>query len=420
MPNQLQIIESISLLYELSLASGKSLDFNKNCESFLQVLMSRKNLIFASIWLTNDFLEQGDADGLTLMYANPENKVLELNIQKTHPIWERIQKEKKFSIKRDEADFEKFTQENISNADYLAVFALSDIGFLKTYSTNKNTTDLNREFAQLRNVLAKFTISIQACFAHKKLQEAKAAQEQREKERIKLLEELEYTNQELKDFAYIVSHDLKAPLRAIRSLAGWIEEDYSDVLDEMGREQLQLLQSRAVRMHLFIEGILEYSRIGRVDGSWQLFDLSLSIKNVLEMLNPPPSVILKMPKEFPQLYGEQIRIEQVFMNIISNAIKYNDKPQGVIEIRYEKQGDFTYFEIEDNGPGIEEKYFQRIFQLFQTLQSREEVESTGIGLTIVKRIVELHGGTITVKSTVGKGTTMCFTLPNVNKNEITQ
>ena len=412
MIKQESTIESLSFLYELSLATGKTLDFIQNSNNFLTVLMPSKKLVFASIWLTNRFLENQDVEkGLNLVFAKPTDKLQETQITTSHTIWNRLQKDKVFSITPTDKDFSEYVQEQVDPTGVYAFYALDGIGFLKTYSLEQKEHYQEADFLQLQDVIAKFTISTKACFIHSKLQTAKAVQEIEQLRRKRLLEELEFTNQELKDFAYIVSHDLKAPLRAIHSLASWLEDDYADVLDEMGLEQLQLLQSRAVRMHNFIEGILEYSRIGRVKEQWVKVNLSESIKNIIDMLNPAEYIQIEIPEVLPTVYGEKVRIEQVFLNLISNSIKYNDKESPIISINWQEKNNRYYFEIEDNGQGIKEKHFNKIFQIFQTLQSRDAIESTGIGLTIVKKVVELHNGKISVKSEYGVGTTMAFSFP---------
>ena len=412
MIKQESTIESLSFLYELSLATGKTLDFIQNSNNFLTVLMPSKKLVFASIWLTNRFLENQDVEkGLNLVFAKPTDKLQETQITTSHTIWNRLQKDKVFSITPTDKDFSEYVQEQVDPTGVYAFYALDGIGFLKTYSLEQKEHYQEADFLQLQDVIAKFTISTKACFIHSKLQTAKAVQEIEQLRRKRLLEELEFTNQELKDFAYIVSHDLKAPLRAIHSLASWLEDDYADVLDEMGLEQLQLLQSRAVRMHNFIEGILEYSRIGRVKEQWVKVNLSESIKNIIDMLNPAEYIQIEIPEVLPTVYGEKVRIEQVFLNLISNSIKYNDKESPIISINWQEKNNRYYFEIEDNGQGIKEKHFNKIFQIFQTLQSRDAIESTGIGLTIVKKVVELHNGKISVKSEYGIGTTMAFSFP---------
>ncbi|MEM9917777.1 MAG: PAS domain S-box protein [Bacteroidota bacterium] len=228
--------------------------------------------------------------------------------------------------------------------------------------------------------------------------------------REKLLQELEEVNKELKDFAYVVSHDLKAPLRAIGSLSQWIAEDYKDVLDHNGRHQLELLINRVNRMHNFIEGILEYSRIGRIQIAKEKVDLNALVAEIRENLDIPEHFCIEVQQPLPVIYAEKIRMNQLFQNLISNAIKYNDKEKGHLSICCTEKADAYQFAFADNGPGIEEKYHEKIFQIFQTLQARDKFESTGIGLTIVKRIVQHYGGKIDVHSVYGEGCTFEFSL----------
>jgi len=230
---------------------------------------------------------------------------------------------------------------------------------------------------------------------------------------VHLLEQLEKTNQELKDFAYIVSHDLKAPLRGIKTISEWITADYSDKLDEAGKEQLKLLASRVDRMHNLIDGILQYSRAGRVDEEKTVVDLNKTIIDIIDLIAPPENIKITVENELPTIECEKTRISQVLQNLLTNAIKYMDKPKGLIKIGCVEENGFWKFNVTDNGPGIEEKHFEKIFQLFQTLTPRDEFESTGIGLSIIKKIVEMYGGKIWVTSKVGDGCTFFFTLPTV-------
>ncbi|MEM6966308.1 MAG: PAS domain S-box protein [Bacteroidota bacterium] len=231
-----------------------------------------------------------------------------------------------------------------------------------------------------------------------------------EQKREQLLQELEKVNQELREFAYIVSHDLKAPLRAINAISSWLAEDYKDVLDEKGQQQLQLLSNRVNRMHQFINGIFEYTKLGRTTETKEVVDLNQLIDNIFLMLNLGEDTTIHIPKKLPELYCERIKVEQIFLNLISNATKHNDKEICLLAIEYDDLGSHYAFRVSDNGKGIDEKNFDRIFQIFQTLQPKDNCESTGIGLSIVKKIVQLHEGDITVKSELGKGTTFEFTL----------
>lgn len=232
-----------------------------------------------------------------------------------------------------------------------------------------------------------------------------------EESNIAIMRELETANQELSDFAYIVSHDLKAPLRGISSLAGWLITDYADKLGDKGKNQLGLIANRVERLNGLVDGILAYSRAGRNREKRQTVDLDLLVQNLIELLAPPSHISIVMATPFPPITMESFKAQQVFQNLLSNAIKFMDKPAGQVVISCIDERPYWHFTITDNGPGIEIKYFSKIFELFQTLTRRDAVESTGIGLSIVKKIIETEGGRIWLESTLGIGTTFHFTLP---------
>ncbi|MCX5637213.1 MAG: PAS domain S-box protein [Planctomycetota bacterium] len=234
---------------------------------------------------------------------------------------------------------------------------------------------------------------------------------QAEERQAQLLKELESANRELKDFAYVASHDLKAPLRGIKTLAEWLSADYADKLGEQGKEQMGLLLRRVDRMQNLIDGILQYSRVGRVKENRAVVNLNKVVAEVIDTLAPPANITITVENELPTIESEPTRIAQVFQNLMSNAIKYMDKPQGQIKVSCVEEDGFWKFGVADNGLGIEEKHFEKIFQIFQTLSPRDDFESTGLGLTITKKIVELYGGKIWVQSKVGEGSTFFFTLP---------
>jgi PAS domain S-box-containing protein len=234
---------------------------------------------------------------------------------------------------------------------------------------------------------------------------------QAEERQARLVEELENANQELKDFAHIVSHDLKAPLCGIRTVAEWISADYADKLDEKGREQLGMLMERVERMYKLIDGVLAYSRVGRLKEKRIQVNLNELIRSIIDSLAVRENISIVVENELPVLECEETRITQVFQNLMSNAVKYMDKPEGQIRIGCIEENGCWKFGVADNGPGIEEKEFERIFKIFQTASQHKTAESTGIGLSIVKKIVELYGGKIWVESKVGEGSTFFFTLP---------
>jgi PAS domain S-box-containing protein len=239
---------------------------------------------------------------------------------------------------------------------------------------------------------------------------------QAEEQKARLMSELESANEELKSFAYVVSHDLKAPLRAIGALADWLSHDYYEKFDDEGREHMRLLISRVHRMGNLIDGILQYSRVGRVREALVAVDLNQAVRNVIDLISPPPNVIITVENPLPTLITERTRIEQIFQNLFSNAIKYSDKPKCEIRVGCSAEGEYWKFSVADNGPGIETRHFDRIFHLFQTLAPRDRIESTGVGLTLVKKIVEIYGGSIWIESIVGQGATFFFTLPRTAPN----
>src|SRR6185436_852979 len=247
----------------------------------------------------------------------------------------------------------------------------------------------------------------------------KKESERRKDAEWKLLEnirQLEKINKELDQFTYIVSHDLKAPLRAISSLATFLEEDLAQIMNEEAKENFGLLKNRVARMENFINGLLEYSRAAKSVNT-EMVDTEQLISEIIDLLNAPEHIKIKVIENLPVLKTDKIRMEQLFSNLISNAIRYNDKEEGIIEIGCTEFEDWCQFYIRDNGPGIEKQFQEKIFELFQTLQTKDKNESTGIGLAIVKKIMEEAGGKIWVESEKNKGSRFVFTYPKLKSIE---
>jgi PAS domain S-box-containing protein len=236
--------------------------------------------------------------------------------------------------------------------------------------------------------------------------------EARAEELRRLANALEQSNRELDQFAYVTSHDLKAPLRGIANLSQWIEEDLGEGVPEQVREHLNLLRGRVHRMEGLIEGILQYSRAGRVRGDLQEVDVRALLDEVVDMLAPPASAEVRIHDPMPVILTEKLPLQQVLMNLIGNAIKYSDRADAVVEVAATSAGnEFHEFQIRDNGPGIAPEYHERIFGIFQTLQARDRVEGTGIGLSLVRKVVETRGGRVWVDSKEGEGATFRFLWP---------
>lgn len=224
-------------------------------------------------------------------------------------------------------------------------------------------------------------------------------------------EELNRANEELKNFAYVVSHDLKAPLRGINQLSSWIEEDYAGKFDDDGKTQMQLLRSRVKRMHEMIDGILQYSRVGRIKDDVETVSISELLAEIIRLIEPPESIKISISNGLPVIKADKLKVHQVFQNLLDNAVKYNDKAEGQITVSCCELEGYWEFCIADNGPGIDKKYQDKVFQLFQTLQPKDQSNSTGIGLSLIEKIVHNWGGAIHLESELGQGCRFIFTIP---------
>ncbi|SFW54692.1 PAS domain-containing sensor histidine kinase [Cellulophaga fucicola] len=244
---------------------------------------------------------------------------------------------------------------------------------------------------------------------HLDITDQKKLEEQKEQ----LLKELKISNDGLQEYAHIVSHDLKSPLRSISALATWTYEDYKDVLDEAGVQNLTLMQEKVAFMDKLIHGILEYSTAGSSQMSKAKVDLNTIITDIKDSIYIPEHVTVVVPEKLPLLNADSTKIHQLFQNIIGNAVVHIEKKEGVVKVLFTEQKEHWQFCIEDNGVGIPEKFHKKIFEIFQSIGDNER--STGIGLSIVKKIVDRYQGKVWIESELGEGTKFFFTLKkNIN------
>ncbi len=225
---------------------------------------------------------------------------------------------------------------------------------------------------------------------------------------------IQAVNRELDDFTYIVSHDLKEPLRSINAFSKFLEDDYGPAFDENARRYIQRIKANTDHMHALIEDLLEISRIERKLNPMEEADIGAIIDEArrrLEYSIQEKNVVVDIKGDLPRIYCDRTRITEVFANLFSNAIKFNDKPEPRIEVGYSLEGAYHQFYVRDNGPGIEEQYFEKIFSIFQRLVKKEDYEGTGAGLTIVKKIIGMHRGRVWVESRPGEFSAFYFTIP---------
>ena len=374
-------ILSILQLYEYAMAIGKSLDYEKSCDLFLTLLLKRKNLNAA--WI----LEKKN-DQFFSKYSIPYGKEVKVKVN-----------DQLLSILDNVEDFK--TIDNISVIREIApikiingltvVCRLKDVGYLFFYTVKDNLT--HKDLSQLIPVIEKFSINLKACKAFEQQQV--------------LLKNLEIQNQELSDYAHMVSHDLKSPLRSIDTLSAWIKEDNKGVLDQNCNAQLDQIRENVEKMDALINGILNYSTISKQEVTYYDVDLNNLMSQIITTIHIPDHITLKI-NNLPEIKGDKNRLLQLFQNLIDNAIKYNDKEKGLIEIGFEDQNKFWQFYVKDNGMGIEQAYFDKIFKTFEKLENSPN--SSGIGLSIVKKIVDLYQGNIWLESEKGKGTKFYFTI----------
>jgi signal transduction histidine kinase len=249
--------------------------------------------------------------------------------------------------------------------------------------------------------------------------ESKAAEEVAEQAREDLERRVEQRtaqlsrrNRELREFTYALAHDIKVPLRGVSNLADWLVRDYRDALGTEGQRLCRLLDERVQFMHQFVDGILDYTRIGHETIENAPVALGEIVPHVVEMLAPPDHIRVVVPDDLPVVNGQAEHLLRVFQNLIGNAINYLDKPAGEITVQADRLNSAWQFTVADNGPGIPERYHGKLFQLFQPLPNSNGRKGTGVGLAIVKQIIERRGGTISLLSRDGEGSSFQFTWPD--------
>lgn len=252
-------------------------------------------------------------------------------------------------------------------------------------------------------------VRIQRDLERREKLEARLVKEKRDRER--LIRDLERSNRDLDQFAYAASHDLKAPLRGIANLSTWVEEDMGDSLNPESRKHLLQLRGRVSRLEGLVEGILSYSRAGQKRTQPELVDMAKLLRSIIELLAPGHQTTVVVGPHMPVLTAEPVPLQQVFQNLIDNALKHGRADNPRVQIDVLDSGSYWDFTVRDNGAGIAKEFHERIWGVFQTLESRDKTGGTGIGLATVRKIVESRGGTTWVESSPGAGATFHVAWP---------
>lgn len=224
-----------------------------------------------------------------------------------------------------------------------------------------------------------------------------------------LLLKLKNQNEQLNDYAHLVSHDLKSSLRSLSALLTWVKEDCSEKIGEESVSNLNLMEAKIEKMDKFLEDIINYSEIGTTSLKINTIDLNKKVENIINSIHIPKNMSIVVKDNLPVLKADAKRLRQIFQSMISNAVNFNDKENGLVEVGVVETEDVYTFSIKDNGRGIPKEYHEKIFEIFTTLGYQEK--STGMGLSIAKRIIDLYGGEIWLESEVSKGSIFYFTLP---------
>tara|TARA_R110002049_G_scaffold292736_1_gene477419 strand:+ start:179 stop:1633 length:1455 start_codon:yes stop_codon:yes gene_type:complete len=275
------------------------------------------------------------------------------------------------------------------------------IGFVGFDAVKKKNTYNDNE----QDILFVYANMLVNVIQRKENEERIKAQEAKKEE---LLQNLSKQNQELNEYAHVVSHDLKAPLINIHTLVGWFMEDHKDILDDQAMKPLHQVLFNVEKMDYLIKGILDYSTIDKLESEVTLINFNTILDEVLQTQLIPSHVKITVQDQLPSISGNAWRYKQVFQNLIQNAIKYSDKDQSIIDVGYTEKPEHYEFYVKDNGVGINPNYFDKIFKIFTKLESTGS--SSGVGLSIVKKIITYYNGTIWVESEEGVGTTFYFTL----------
>ncbi len=406
-----------SLAADVGMALTGADDVAGTLQVCAQAIVDRLDAAFARIWTLNEkdqMLELRASAGMYTHLNGPHGRVPLGKFKIGLIAQERKPHQTNHVLGDPRVSDQEWAQRNrmVAFAGYPLMVGNSVVGVLAMFARHPLGES---DFHALALVARVLSVGIARTRAIEELRDSEARHRQRAEELAHLALALERSNRELDAFAYAASHDLRAPLRGIANLTQWIEEDLQDSLGPDTREMLALLRSRMHRMEALIEGILHYSRAGRVHERPERVDVRQLVRDVLDLLSLDSASVSVSP-DLPVFNAERLPLQQVFQNLISNAAKHGG-PGVRIEIGARDAGRFWEFSVKDDGPGIPPEFQERVWGIFQTLEPRDKVEGAGIGLSLVKKLVASQGGDVSLQSAPGAGATFSFTWPKTPSRE---
>lgn len=381
-----------------------------------------KTNIYEIAWeIVNKIAEYLNSDDCVIYLVNHEKEILEqisaygekinneseivnkLAIPIGEGIVGSVVKSRKSELIKDTSKDDRYILDNEKRFSEITIPIMSNgkvIGVIDSEHRDKNHYTIEH-VKTLESIASLVAIKLKTAISIKERKKAEA-------HNVQLLSKLEKSNDELQEYAHIVSHDLKSPLRSIDALINWIKEDNKGMLDEVSLQNFGLIEMTLEKMEQLISDILLYSSIAPDTTGVDDIDINQLVIELKQILYIPDNISVEIINKLPVIKGDKTKLQQVFQNLISNAVKFIDKENGRIEIDVIAKKEHYQFSIKDNGIGIEKKFHAKIFKIFHALNKRKD--STGIGLSIVKKIVNLHEGKIWLESEPNVGSTFYFTL----------
>ncbi|WP_406657219.1 HAMP domain-containing sensor histidine kinase [Methanolobus sp. ZRKC2] len=407
------IFNQVSLLYELSLSVGNSLDMQENCDSFLKKLISRKKLTYVSVWIKDEYLFDSNEKIASLVYANPEYYIRRASISLSSPLFSDMSQDNAFFINSCEEKFNDFIPEVRFSTGTCMVFPLKYFGILKLYWL-KELDDPEFVANQLSNVISKFAFSLEACLLHKR-----SLWEMEEKR--KALEDkvlAESSNRAKSEFLANMSHELRTPLNSIIGYSDMMLEGYSGELNEKQMRYAKNISNSGKHLLGIINDILDLSKIesGEVDIYYEEVPVKKMVDEIIVTLTPLFSKndlsLEASDVEDTIIMADKSKLKQILINLIGNAIKFTPGSGSVTVSSCKKDGMLNIL-VKDTGIGISQEDQQKLFEPFKQLDSTlsRRYDGTGLGLSLVKKLAAMHQGTVTVESEVDKGSTFTVSLP---------